>query len=79
MDNTDFSSGHPGPTPRALPLDDDYDQIRREIWLATDAEYKLAGATLAAKRSVLERRKAAPALADFTKQDPVTVNEPAPR
>ncbi len=78
LDNTDFSSGHPGPTPRALPLDDDYDQIRREIWLATDAEYKLASATLAAKRSVLERRKAAPALADFTKQDPVTVNEPAP-
>jgi len=78
LDNTDFSSGHPGPTPRALPIDDDYEQIRREIWLATDAEYKLASATLAAKRSVLERRKAAPSLADFTQQAPVTVNEPAP-
>ena len=78
LDNTDFSSGHPGLAPRALPLDDDYEQIRREIWIATDAEYKLASATLAAKRSVLERRKAAPALADFTKQDPVTVSEPAP-
>ncbi len=77
LDNTDFSSGRPGPGPHALPLDDDYQQIRREIWLATDAEYKQASATLAAKRSVLERRKTAPALADFTRQDPVTVNEPA--
>ena len=77
LDNTDFSSGRPGSTPHMLPLDDDYDQIRREIWLATDAEYKLASATLAAKRSVLERRKAAPALADFTPQPPVTVDEPA--
>jgi len=78
LDNTDFASGRPGSTPRVLPLDDDYQQIRREIWLATDAEYKLASATLAAKRSVLERRKAAPSLADFTPQAPVTVNEPAP-
>jgi hypothetical protein len=77
LDNTDFSSGRGGSTPRVLPLDDDYQQIRREIWLATDAEYKLASATLAAKRSVLERRKTAPSLADFTRQDPVTINEPA--
>jgi hypothetical protein len=77
LDNTDFSSGRPASTPRVLPLDDDYQQIRREIWLATDAEYKQASATLAAKRSVLERRKTAPGLADFTPQAPVTVNEPA--
>ena len=77
LDNTNFLSGRPAATPRGLPLDDDYAEIRREIWLATDAEYKQASATLAAKRSVLERRKAAPALPDFTRQAAVTVNEPA--
>ena len=29
-----------------LPLDDDYDQIRREIWLATDQAYKQAAGEL---------------------------------
>ncbi|HEY1207207.1 MAG: metallopeptidase TldD-related protein [Bryobacteraceae bacterium] len=78
LDNTNFFSGRPaGATVRGLPLDDDYEQIRREIWLATDAEYKQAGATLAAKRSVLERRKSAPALPDFTRQAPATLHEPA--
>jgi hypothetical protein len=77
LDNTNFLSGRPGSAPHLLPLDDDYDQIRRDIWLATDAEYKQASATLAAKRSVLERRKSPASLPDFTRQAPVTVNEPA--
>ncbi len=83
LDNTNFVSGRPGSVGiRALPLDDDYDEIRRQIWLATDAEYKQAGAALAAKVSALQRRKnlnLSVLLGDFTRQDPVTVNEPATR
>jgi hypothetical protein len=78
LDNTNFAGGGPpasGST-HALPLDDDYAQIRREIWLATDAEYKQACGTLSAKRSVLERRKTAPSLPDFTRQPPVTIHGP---
>ena len=79
LDNTNFVSGGraSGIASRALPLDDDYDQIRREIWLATDAEYKQAGAALAAKRSALEHRKTTASLPDFTRQSAVTVDEPA--
>jgi hypothetical protein len=78
LDNTNFVAGRPaGASFHALPLEDDYDQIRRAIWLATDGEYKQACAALAAKRSVLERRKSAPALPDFTRQAPVTIGEKA--
>jgi predicted Zn-dependent protease len=79
LDNTNFLSGRPAAGLRALPLDDDYDQLRREIWLATDAEYKNAGAALAAKHSALNGRTlsaTSSALPDFTRQEPVTVNEP---
>ncbi len=79
LDNTNFVSGQPGAAARVLPLDDDYDQIRRAIWLATDAEYKQASATLAAKLSVLRGRKSMSlGLGDFYKQAPVTIHEPSP-
>jgi len=68
-----FSGGY-----RVLPLDDDYNQIRREIWLATDAQYKSAASELAAKRSVLQHRDGAPELPDFTKLPPSNfTQEPA--
>ncbi len=74
LDNTNFFGPQSsGTSSRELPLDDDYGQIRREIWLATDAAYKQACASLAAKRSVLERRKTTQSLADFTLQAPVTL------
>lgn len=58
-----------------LPLDDDYTQIRREIWLATDAAYKQSASQLAAKRSVLEHRQNGKGLADFTPQAATTLVE----
>lgn len=60
----------------SLPLDDDYDQLRREIWLATDREYKSAAESLASKRSVLEHRQSTVSLPDFIKQEPVKFEEP---
>ena len=58
-----------------LPLDDDYDQIRRSIWLATDRAYKAAAEELARKRSVLEQRRSSAMLTDFTQQPAVTLRE----
>jgi len=58
-----------------IPLDDDYSQIRREIWLATDAAYKHSASQLAAKRSALEHRQHAKELPDFTPEAATTVIE----
>ncbi len=59
-----------------LPLDDDYREIRRQIWLATDAEYKKAVEDLAGKRAALENRRRTEELPDFTREEPATVHEP---
>jgi len=59
-----------------LPLDNSYEQIRRAIWLATDAEYKRSAEQLSSKRAVFDSRKGNSDLPDFTKQDPVNISEP---
>ncbi|MFB3813370.1 MAG: metallopeptidase TldD-related protein [Terriglobales bacterium] len=79
LDNTNFLTARSfGRTAavRFLPLDDDYDQIRREIWLATDQAYKEAAREFAAKRTVLETRKYGAYLPDFTPQPPIAMLEP---
>jgi predicted Zn-dependent protease len=58
------------------PLDDDYQQIRRSFWLATDSQYKKALEDLFAKRSALEMRKHADDVPDFSKEPPATDKEP---
>ncbi len=40
-----------------LPLDDDYDVIRRGFWLATDALFKDANETITKKKAALERKQ----------------------
>lgn len=54
-----------------LPLDDDYQELRRQIWLATDAAYKQALEALSQKRAALESRSRTDSLADFS-HEPVT-------
>jgi PmbA/TldA metallopeptidase C-terminal domain len=83
FDNTNFLavqtfSGGVGMLPlrRALPLDDDYDQIRREIWLATDGAYKRSASGIAAKRSVLQTRKYSDNIPDFTPHKAVLIVQP---
>jgi predicted Zn-dependent protease len=61
---------------RQAPLDDDYQQIRRDFWLATDSQYKSALEDLSAKRAVLETRNHAEDMPDFTKVAPNTEFEP---
>lgn len=61
---------------RQAPLDDNYQQIRREFWLATDNQYKKALEDLSAKRAVLETRNHIADVPDFSKESPNTETEP---
>ena len=74
FDNTNFgsmsilpSSFGPG---GALPLENDYREFRRQIWLATDAAYKSALEMLAERRALLQNETRAEDLADFTPVEP---------
>jgi hypothetical protein len=59
-----------------LPLDDDYQELRRQIWLATDTAYKEALEMLSRKRAALENRKARENLSDFSQEQPATALAP---
>ena len=60
LDNTNFLPSRVGGSPATrtltLPLDDDYRELRRQLWLHTDAAYKHALETMARKRAALENR-----------------------
>lgn len=83
FDNTNFrsmgafSSGFGGG--RALPLKDNAVEIRRQIWLATDAAYKQALQQLAGKRAALQNETRTEELADLAPQEPFTHTEEASR
>jgi hypothetical protein len=59
-----------------LPLDDDYKELRRHIWLATDSAYKAAIETLSRKRAALQNRTASENIPDFSKEQPTTDAHP---
>ena len=59
-----------------VPLDDNYDAIRRQIWLATDAAYKRAVSVFAKKKATFQNRAATDALADFSREKPVETLQP---
>ena len=61
----------------SLPIDDDYQELRRHIWLATDSAYKAALETLARKRAALENRTARENLPDFSREQPTNLLAPA--
>jgi predicted Zn-dependent protease len=65
----DFDSGA-GSTGEAelLPIDDNYDELRRKLWLATDGAYKKAVEDLSAKKAAQQNRNRDEALADFSKE-----------
>jgi predicted Zn-dependent protease len=64
-----------------LPLEDDYQELRRQIWLATDAAYKGALSAIAGKRAALQNRIRDEQLADFSREEPFRYEggSPAPR
>jgi predicted Zn-dependent protease len=59
-----------------VPLDENYDAIRRQIWLATDAAYKRAVSVFAKKKATFQNRATSEALADFSKEKPVETVQP---
>ena len=65
-----------------IPLDDHYDAIRREIWLATDTAYKRAVSVFAKKKAAFQNRAATDQIPDFSRETPVQtvlpVSAPAP-
>lgn len=58
-----------------LPLDDDYKELRRQIWLVTDATYKKAVEDLAKKRAALENKVDSDRTPDFSKASPTQTAE----
>ncbi|MCY3970925.1 MAG: metallopeptidase TldD-related protein [Acidobacteria bacterium] len=76
FDNTNFGSMSLFPSSFAmggfLPLENDYREIRRQIWLATDQAYKAALESLAEKRAVLQNETRAEDIADFSSEEPFT-------
>jgi predicted Zn-dependent protease len=53
----------------SAPLDDDYDTMRRQIWLATDAAYKRAVSVFARKKAAFQNRAAGTdVVPDFSKE-----------
>ena len=59
------------------PLDDDYDAMRREIWLTTDAAYKRAINMFARKKAAFQNRTASDPIPDFSEEPPVETILPA--
>ena len=57
------------------PLDDDYQQVRRQLWVATDAQYKHVAEAFSAKKAALANRKRSTDVADFSKEQPAKLNE----
>ena len=80
LDNSNFFSYPPsanGLTGVALlPIDDDYKELRRQIWLATDSAYKEALETLSRKRAALQNRTTREDIPDFAKEPPVSESGP---
>ena len=74
FDNTNFMSLRNTaallPAVAALPVDDDYHALRRQIWLATDTAYKRALDQLAGKRAALQNKTQVEEVADFTREEP---------
>lgn len=71
FDNSNFGSDSSALRHANLPLDDDYEAIRHELWLATDRSYKNALSTLERKRAEIEGMAAADQQPDFTLEPPV--------
>jgi hypothetical protein len=53
------------------PLDDDYDAMRRELWITTDTAYKRAITLFARKKAAFQNRTTSDPVADFSQESPI--------
>lgn len=60
---------------RNIVLEDNYNAIRREVWLATDKAYKNALEQLADKRAFIKNNVQADEISDFSQEEPVQLPE----
>lgn len=80
QDNSNFISlaslaglaGSSGSSGGRIPIDDDYDVLRTQIWQVTDRAYKAALETLSKKKAALQNTVQAETVADFSKAEPVS-------
>ena len=63
--------------PRNLVQEDDYDALRHDLWLATDAAYKAAVEQLAHKRAFVQNRVQEEEIPDFSAEAPTVLIESA--
>jgi hypothetical protein len=61
----------------AITLDDDYDVMRRQIWLATDAAYKRAVSVFARKKAAFQNRAGGDSIPDLSREAPVATVRPS--
>lgn len=73
--DTQIVSTFGGVTP--LPLEDDYREIRRQAWLATDAAYKQALEDLAKKKAALQNKNRTEEVADLSQAETVELRSAA--
>jgi predicted Zn-dependent protease len=71
-----FLGGGEGRGGTSLVIDDNYDAIRHELWLKTDAAYKKAIEDLAAKKAVLQESNIKDPPDSMSKEKPVVDIEP---
>jgi hypothetical protein len=86
LDNTGYFSPYQRPSGvvrmyggmLTVPLDDDYNEMRRQIWLATDAAYKKALEDLSKKRAYLQNKTRSDDAPDFTHEQVQTTTDTPP-
>ena len=59
-----------------VPVDDNYLEIRRSLWLATDRQYKRALEDITGKRAALQARRRTEDVPDFSHERPLQAIEP---
>lgn len=63
--------------PISVAIEDDYNALRHELWLATDAAYRGAVEQIARKRAFLKNRIDEEKIPDFSKEDATTLLLPS--
>ncbi|HUP05167.1 MAG TPA: metallopeptidase TldD-related protein [Bryobacteraceae bacterium] len=71
FDNSNFAGGFGGGLGESLPVDNDYQVLRRYFWLETDGAYKAAVETLSRKRAALRNVTQNEQIDDFAHAEPV--------
>lgn len=73
----DFDN-EPGGFPMQVAIEDDYNSLRHELWLATDSAYRAAVEQIARKRAFLKNRVDEEKIPDFSKEAATNLILPKP-